>query len=96
MSIKVKFHLSSSLTGTDAEELNMELKKEISLKEFLNLLGKKYPVFGKNLISSLDAKKNIKKTVLPLLILINSKSSNLKQTIKQGDDIEIFPLVAGG
>lgn len=70
----------------------MELKKEISLKEFLDLLGEKYPTFAKNFLTSLDAKKRI----VPFLVLIDSKSSSLKQTIRQGDDIQIFPLVAGG
>jgi len=92
MRIKVKFHLPSKLTGINEDKLTIELKKEISLKEFLDLLGEKYPAFAKNFLTSLDAKKRI----VPFLVLINSKSSSLKQTIKQGDDIQIFPLVAGG
>ena len=92
MRIKVKFHLPSKLTGINEDKLTIELKKEISLKEFLDLLGEKYPAFAKNFLTSLNSKKRI----VPFLVLINSKSSSLKQTIKQGDDIQIFPLVAGG
>jgi len=92
MRIKVKFHLPSKLTGINEGEVSMELKKEISLKEFLDLLGEKYPAFAKNFLTSLDTKKRI----VPFLVLINSKSSSLKQTIRQGDDIQIFPMVAGG
>ena len=96
MKIKVKFHLSSKLTGINEDELNMELEKEISLEEFLNLLGEKYPVFGKNFIYSLGARGDSIKVKIPLLIMINNKYSGLKQTIKQGDVIEIFLFAAGG
>ena len=44
MRIKVKFHLPSKLTGINEGEVSMELKKEISLKEFLDSLGEKCPL----------------------------------------------------
>ncbi|MBA7623715.1 hypothetical protein ES703_31114 [subsurface metagenome] len=74
----------------------MELEKEIFLEAFLHLLGEKYPVFGKNFIYSLGAREDVKKVRIPLLIMINNKSSGLNQTIKQGDVIEVFLIAAGG
>lgn len=96
MEIKVKFHLSSKLTGIDKDELNMKLDREISSEEFLNLLGKRYPVFGKNFTSSFGTIADAKKWRIPLFIMINNKSSGLKETIKQGDVIDIFLIAAGG
>ena len=96
MKIKIKFHLSSKLTGIDKDELNMKLDREISSEECLNLLGKKYPVFGKNFTSSFGTTADAENGRIPLLIMINNKSSGLKETIKQGDVVDIFLIAAGG
>jgi molybdopterin converting factor small subunit len=92
MIIKVKFHLPSTLTGINKKELSIELKREISLKELLDLLGGEHPDFARNFLSSLDSKK----VKVPFLILVNNKSVRLEDPIKSGDNIEIFPSVAGG
>jgi hypothetical protein len=90
--VEVKFHLSSKLTGINEEVQKIELEKDISLRQLLFVLGEKYPVFAQNFLPSLD----LQSMKLPLLILINSKSSNLQHTVKPEDRIDIFLIGAGG
>jgi len=90
--VKVKFHLSSKITGVNEGLQKIELERGVSLSEFLCVLGERYPVFAKNFLCFPDSQK----MKIPLLILINSKSSNLEHTVEPEDRIDIFLIGAGG
>ena len=92
MKVKVRVHLSQRLTGINDSEIGIELGNEISIREFLSLLGERYPVFAKNFLGFFE-KRNM---IIPLLVLINKKTSSLKHKIRNGDDIDIFLIAAGG
>ena len=92
MKVKVRVHLSQRLTGINDNEIGIELRNEISIREFLSLLGERYPVFAKNFLGFFE-KRNM---TIPLLVLINKKSSSLEQTIRHGDYIDMFLIAAGG
>jgi hypothetical protein len=92
MKVIVRFHLSQTLTGISDDEIGMELNGELSLREFLSLLGERYPVFARNFLSFLR-KRNMR---MPLLTLVNKESSSLDQTIRHGDCIDMFLIAAGG
>ena len=88
----MKFHLSSKLTGINEGLQKIELERGVSLREFLCVIGERYPVFAKNFLRFPDSQK----MKIPLLILINSKSSNLEHTVEPEDRIDIFLIGAGG
>lgn len=55
--------------------------KNMTLKEFLFKVDEKYPdAFEKGWICA----------------IVNGKSSSLKATLKSGDEVIVFPVIAGG
>jgi len=92
MKVKIKYMLwLSDKAGTSAEELSIEGREEITLRDLLLELTNYKPKLAKTIHEAITGSSEI-------IILVNSKTpnQNLETIIKNGDEIVLMPPVSGG
>ena len=81
MEVKITFFgRFREITGED--EATLEIEKDLTLKEILEIIFKKYP--------RLKEEKN------SMLFSVNHRYASLETIIRHGDKIAVFPPVGGG
>jgi len=81
MEVKITFFgRFREITGEN--ETTLEIKKDLTLKEILEIIFKKYP--------KLKEEKN------SMLFSVNHRYASLETIVRDGDEIAVFPPVGGG
>ncbi len=81
MEVKITFFgRFREITGEN--ETTLEIKKDLTLKEILEIIFRKYP--------RLKEEKN------NMLFSVNHRYASLETIVRDGDEIAVFPPVVGG
>jgi hypothetical protein len=72
--------------------LEMEIGREISMRELYELLGERFPAFEENLLVPYRGNNRI----APLLAMVEGRSCSMDQKIHHGDAVELYLIAAGG
>ena len=81
MEVKITFFgRFREITGEN--EITLEIKKDLTLKEILEIILRKYP--------KLKEEKN------NMLFSVNHRYASLETIVRDGDEIAVFPPVGGG
>ncbi|MCD6108822.1 MAG: molybdopterin converting factor subunit 1 [Thermoplasmata archaeon] len=81
MEVKITFFgRFREITGEN--ETTLEIKKDLTLKEILEIILRKYP--------KLKEEKN------NMLFSVNHRYASLETIVRDGDEIAVFPPVGGG
>ena len=84
MKIKVKFFFDfQEITGK--KEVEIEIEKEVNIKEFIKLLEDYFPEI-----------KKITKYPEDYAVMLNSEHSKLTTNLKNRDVIDVFTIIDGG
>lgn len=91
--VEVRFHLPLEKIGSTERAMHLDLQKETTVEKVLGLIGKRYPSFNRNYLLDPNPEK---KRIPAILVTINSSTAHMETPVREGDTIEIFPVVGGG
>lgn len=94
MNVTVKFvGVFRSISGKD--ELNMQFRKRVSMKEAMSEIVEKLPKLGRVLVNS-----ELETATAHMLVLVNGKEisvlDGLDTRLKDGDEVVFVPVIHGG